>query len=103
MGIDKLQQIRQMTERIAEFVDTFNIEGCQQLLEQRLVLLNEVQQELSENSNDTLQLEYTSLLAWLAEFDKTPFQKTHTLRAEYQEKLSQKKKANFAIEQYTKF
>lgn len=76
MGIDKLQQIRQMTERIAEFVDTFNIEGCQQLLEQRLVLLNEVQQELSENSNDTLQLEYTSLLAWLAEFDKTPDRKS---------------------------
>ena len=98
----KFQQVRQLTERIAEFVEAFNIEGCKLLLEQRLVLLKQIQLELADQPNNKeLADEFVELLKWIEVKDEQPQQKTLDFKNRYKDKLSKQKKINVAIKQYT--
>ena len=99
----EFQQVRMLTEQIAEFVEAFNIEGCKLLIEQRLVLLNQIRDELLNCSDDLVQQEFRDLLIWLEKYDQSPYAKACELKDRYREKLSKQKKTNFAIKQYTKF
>lgn len=102
----KIQQVRSITQQIFEFVEAFNIEGCQQLLQQRLVLLEEIKSQLDtvdpvDIEKQKLTDDFNELLFWLEDIDTEPMEKVLALKQDYQEKLSNKKKANFAIKQYT--
>ncbi|MBO9489062.1 hypothetical protein J7384_01675 [Endozoicomonas sp. G2_1] len=103
MLIKKFQRIRDLTEQIAEFVEALNIEGCQQLIEQRLVLLQEVQLELESTSDNQVKEQFHNLLVWLQKHDDSPYHKACELKAEYQEKVVKQKKTSFAIKQYNAF
>lgn len=99
----KLQRARHLTLQIAEFVEAFNIEGCQLLLAQRLTLLTEIKSELESYTpeNKALRAEFEELLLWIEEQDKQPQEKAEDFKNKYQDKLQKQKKTNFAIKQYT--
>lgn len=97
----KFQRIRDMTKQIAEFVEAFNVEGCTLLLQQRLILLEEVQNEVTSAEGSLYQQEFEQLLVWLEQEDVVPQQKTLDYKKKSQDNLSKQKKTNFAIKQYT--
>ncbi|REL26038.1 hypothetical protein DXX93_05270 [Thalassotalea euphylliae] len=98
----RARNVKLLTHRIAEFIEAFNIEGCNLLLEQRLELLADIQNEVAANPKDeALAAEFHDLLIWLEQQDAQPQDKVVELKAKYQLKLSKQKKANVAIKQYT--
>ena len=64
----KFQQVRLLSNKIAEFVEALNIEGCNELLNQRLTLLQEIQievEKLDPTADNSIAQEFKNLLTWL--------------------------------------
>lgn len=99
----KIKQIRNITYKISEFVDVINIIECNILLEQRLLLLKEIEQEVLLPQNKCFLDEFTSLIRWIAQIDKASEQKVVKLKSSYQEKLTKQTKTKFAIASYKKY
>ncbi|REL30285.1 hypothetical protein [Thalassotalea euphylliae] len=98
----KFQKVKHLTTQINDFIEAFNIEGCTLLLEQRLLLLRDIESEVTALSPTSAErAEFTELLRWLEKEDKKPHQKAVEFKSKYQQKLSKQKKTNFAIKQYT--
>lgn len=89
-----------MTEQISEYVEAFNIEGSRLLLEQRLVLLKELDAQVSSMNDQVAYRDYQELLGWLESYDEKAYKKTKEFKQKYQEKLAKQRKTSKAIKQY---
>ena len=92
-----------MTNKISEFVDVINIQGCNILLEQRLTLLKEIEQKVRYSNDDELLEDFKELINWLTVIDASSFKKSIELKKRYQAKLAKQKKTKSAIASYQKF
>lgn len=94
------QQVKQLTQEIAQLVGEFNIEACNELISLRLNLLKELNDKIVKDSPVNNQA-FIKLLQWIDKQDKIPSKQATSLKKDYQAKLIQQKKANVAIKQYT--
>ena len=96
----KFHKVKELTENISSLIETFDIEKCNLLIEKRLILLKDIDNEISTIKNESLTKKYKELLLWLSEYDKSSHLIAQNLKVEHQKKLVTQKKNNSAIRTY---